>query len=120
MSLGISGYVIKDSSADEMLLALENAHLGQKYISPSLNEIMLRVAMPKDAPSFVSFQNALTERELEISKLICPGITPADISVKLSISHSTVCAHTKNLLQKLNLIKISDLSKYRKHLLIEQ
>ena len=120
VSLGIFGYVIKDTSAHEMLLALENANLGQKYISPSLNEVLLKMIMPKVDHSFAPFQKALTEREIEISKLICAGITPADISKKLNISHSTVRAHTKNILEKLGLKKISEIFKYRNHLLSEQ
>ena len=42
MSIGISGYVTKDSSVSDIILALENINLGQKYISPYLNEVLLQ------------------------------------------------------------------------------
>ena len=121
MSIGISGYVTKDSSVSDIILALENINLGQKYISPYLNEVLLRICMSKNEHTILaSYQKPLTERELEISKLICSGTTPAKISKILSISHSTVRAHIKNLLEKLGLKKISELSMFRKHLLIDR
>ena len=70
--------------------------------------------------NFLLFQDSLTERELEIAKMICSGVSSQDISIKLNISSNTVRAHIKNILKKLNLQKIHELSKYRKNLVSDR
>lgn len=115
LSLGVSAYILKDNSANEILLALENVRLGQKYLSPELNEVLLQMGEPGTEKQLDLFQNALTERELEIAKLLCAGDASQKISIKLGISDSTVRAHTKNILKKLKLKKVSEIAKYRPH-----
>ena len=103
LKLNISGYIVKDSAGDELLLALNQIFKGIIYISPRLKTIMKKMGYKTIDSSNINPKDILTSRELEIARLLYSGYASKDIASKLSISLIRVRVHTKNILTKLNL-----------------
>jgi DNA-binding NarL/FixJ family response regulator len=109
LQIGAKGYVTKNSSRDEMFKAILEVHKGNRYICDEVKNILSEQIMD-DGPS--QGINALSERELQIVKLIKEGFSSKEISVQLSISLKTVEVHRHNILKKLNLKNSAALVNY--------
>jgi DNA-binding NarL/FixJ family response regulator len=103
---GASGYLLKEISIEEVAGAVRQVHKGQSLISPSMASKLLNefAAMVKrrDERSQVPGPR-LTERELEVLKLVAKGMNNRDIGSELFISENTVKNHVRNILEKLHL-----------------
>jgi two-component system, NarL family, response regulator NreC len=110
LRLGASGYVLKDAAADELLLALRAVMRGSTYLHPTLGAQM---AVLEAATS------PLTDREIQVLRLLAEGHTNAEISRRLYLSLRTVEAHRGQLRTKLGLHTRAELSTYaREHGLV--
>ena len=96
---GASGYITKDSSPEELLIAIRKTAAGRKYISQALAE---NLAGSLDEKSDKSPIELLSDREFQILRLIASGQAQTTISKQLSISISTVNTYRKRILEKLN------------------
>ncbi|MGI8773605.1 MAG: response regulator [Actinomycetota bacterium] len=103
---GASGYLLKEISIEEIANAVRQVHAGQSLISPSMASKLLNefAAMVKrrDERSQVPGPR-LTQRELEVLKLVAKGMNNRDIGSELFISENTVKNHVRNILEKLHL-----------------
>ncbi|MGH2734970.1 MAG: response regulator [Actinomycetota bacterium] len=103
---GASGYLLKEISIEEVANAVRAVHAGQSLISPSMASKLLTefAAMVKrrDERNQVPGPR-LTERELEVLKLVAKGMNNRDIGAELYISENTVKNHVRNILEKLHL-----------------
>lgn len=100
LSIGARGYVTKNSSKEEMIKAILEVEKGNKYICDEVKNIISEQLLEDtQAPSI----NLLSERELQIIKLIKQGSSSKEISTELDISLKTVEVHRHNILKKLNL-----------------
>jgi NarL family two-component system response regulator LiaR len=98
---GALGYLLKDSAPRQLLQAIRDVYQGQSSLHPL---IALKVIRELNEPSDLPPTEApLTERELEILRLIAQGLTNQEIAEKLSISERTVGKHVSNILDKLYL-----------------
>ena len=101
---GASGYLLKDSSIEEVAQAVRVVADGQSLISPSMAVKLIdefkQMSQPDRGP-VSTFR--LTERELEVLRLVAQGLNNKDIAKKLFISENTVKNHVRNLLEKLQL-----------------
>jgi DNA-binding NarL/FixJ family response regulator len=101
---GASGYLLKDSSIDEVAQAIRVVADGQSLISPSMAVKLIdefkQMSQPDRGP-VTTFR--LTERELEVLRLVAQGLNNKDIAKRLFISENTVKNHVRNLLEKLQL-----------------
>jgi DNA-binding NarL/FixJ family response regulator len=95
---GANGYLLKDSSIEEVAQAVRVVADGQSLISPSM--AFKQMSQPDRSP-VSTFR--LTERELEVLRLVAQGLNNKDIAKKLFISENTVKNHVRNLLEKLQL-----------------
>ena len=101
---GASGYLLKDSSIEEVAQAIRVVAQGQSLISPSmavklLDEFKQMSQSPKDAVPTPK----LTDRELEVLRLVAKGLNNRDTAKALFISENTVKNHVRNILEKLQL-----------------
>ena len=109
LQIGAKGYVTKNSSRDEMFKAIMEVHHGNRYICDEVKNIISEQIMD-DSPN--QGINALSERELQIVKLIKEGFSSKEISGQLNISLKTVEVHRHNILKKLNLKNSAALVNY--------
>ncbi len=103
---GASGYLLKAISIEEVANAIRQVHAGQSMISPSmasklLTEFATMVKKTDEKPA--AAQPRLTEREMEVLRLVAKGRNNRDIAKELFISENTVKNHIRNILEKLHL-----------------
>ena len=104
MEVGGNGYVLKDSPADQLLLAIREIAHGGSYLSPRMrshlvNDFRMQV---RNEPRTSRF-GSLTRREREILKLLAEGSSVKEIASSLDLSVKTIEAHKFNLMRKLDL-----------------
>lgn len=98
---GALGYLLKDSSPQELLKAIYDVHRGEASLHPSIAIQLIReINRPSDLPPV---ENPLSERELEVLKLVAQGLTNQEIALRLVRSEWTVRTHVRNILGKLHL-----------------
>lgn len=97
---GAFSYLLKDSKPEELASAIEKAHEGQAVFAPQVASKLLNVALDKTQKQ-ESLQ--LSDREMQILKLVAQGLSNAEIAEQLFIHIKTVRTHVSNVLQKLHL-----------------
>jgi DNA-binding NarL/FixJ family response regulator len=102
MSAGADGYLMKDDSDNQLLVAIEKVLSGKSYISPFLTEdftddVISMYRNEKRSP----FQG-LTRRETEILQMVVKGLTSKQMAERLHLSQRTIDHHRSNLLRKFN------------------
>jgi DNA-binding NarL/FixJ family response regulator len=103
---GASGYLLKEISTEEVAEAIRSVHAGHSRISPAMASKLLTEfqAMTKRTEDRQQLPPPrLTERELEVLKLVARGLNNRDIAKELYISENTVKNHIRNILEKLQL-----------------
>ena len=109
--LGVSGYLLKDSAAQEVIEAVRSAFAGRAYFSPQISKTLAEsyreVAPLEDDP-----YERLNDREREVLQLIAEGHTNKAIADILFISPKTVDNHRTNLMRKLNIHSAADLVRW--------
>ena len=116
LKMNIFAYVIKDNAEEELLTALDEAHLGNIFLSPAIKEIMEKMGYTNNELNRKRPKKALTNREVEVARMLSNGYKSKEIAIKLSISLNTVRVHTKNIIKKLELESIKDFLKISKDL----
>jgi DNA-binding NarL/FixJ family response regulator len=101
---GVYGCLLRSAELSELKLAIEMVMNCQCYFSPQLvNSLLLHRLIPsKNGNKRIQRDNILTDRELEIVKLLCKGCDQQEIAEKLFISPRTVDAHKANIMSKLD------------------
>jgi DNA-binding NarL/FixJ family response regulator len=113
MRAGASGYLIKQTAANDLLKAVREVRRGNAFFSPSI----ARRLRDQCRDSFSPGQNAkkageLTSREAEVLQLIAEGFSNKQIAVELSISIKTVEKHRQQVMNKLNIHDVAGLTRY--------
>ncbi len=109
---GAIGYVLKDSSAADLVHAVRQGAAGRRYLSPPLSERAIEEYIQKAEAATQDIYETLTTREREVLHLAAEGHTIAAIAARLFISPRTVEAHRANLMRKLGLRTQTDLIRY--------
>jgi DNA-binding NarL/FixJ family response regulator len=113
LRLGVSGYVMKNVAGTDFLGALRKVARGQRHVSSAMGERLLsQVARGRAPAADEDPVSALTDRELEVFRLIGEGISTREISQRLDLSMKTVDAHRRHMREKLNLRSTSELIRY--------
>jgi len=98
---GALGYLVKNTSADELLKAIRAVAKGSSYLPAEVQNKLIhklsQAAQPEELPI------KLTQRELEVLKLLALGLSNREISEQLCISENTIFGHVANILHKLGL-----------------
>jgi len=108
---GASGYIVKNSAATDLIQAIDAVCGGASYLSPAITrQVVDAIARPGDAsPSGVAM---LTDREREVLQLIAEGLSSKEIANMLGVSLKTVDSHRSNLMEKLDIHKVSGLVRF--------
>lgn len=119
VTLGVDGYLLKNTRASEIVSAIRAVTRGGSYFSPQIaREIVTRIRDPR--PAGDEPFSLLSGREREVLHLIAEGLSAKEIAVELSISTKTVEAHRTSLMRKLGVRKATELVRYAvRHGLIE-
>jgi DNA-binding NarL/FixJ family response regulator len=108
---GATGYVHKNASAEDLFSAIDAVRAGESYLSPTVTQqVVDAIARPGDRPS--SAISALTQREREVLKLIADGLSSKEIAGQLGVSLKTIESHRANLMDKLDIHKVSGLVRF--------
>ena len=109
---GADGYVLKQSTSDELVRAVREVIAGRRYLSPPLSEHAIKAYMQKADSATLDRYETLTTREREVLHLVAGGCTNAEIAERLFISPRTVEVHRANMMHKLGLRTQTDLIRY--------
>ena len=113
LDAGANGYILKDASHNELILAIEYVMDGKVFLSPSISDKVMNAYLEmKKGNKPKSVLDLLTTREIEILKLIAEGHKNKDIAVHLCISSKTVEKHRSNLMEKLDIRNTAALTAY--------
>ena len=109
LKAGASGYMTKESAPEELVKAVRMIMNGRKYITPSLAE---KMASNLDNDLNKLPHELLSDRELDVLKLIAGGKTVSEIANDLSLSVNTISTYRSRVLEKMNLKSNSELTFY--------
>lgn len=109
LKAGASGYVTKDSEMDVLLAAIRRVAAGGKYIVPELAE---KLVFDVSLGSGKQPHGLLSDRELEVFRLLAAGRGVNEIAEQLCISNKTVSTHKTRLMEKMNLSSTAELVRY--------
>lgn len=105
---GVSGFLFKNTSLEELSDAIQRVASGDTYFSSDVTLTLLKPAHNPDAPLLA----LLSSREMEIIKLVAQGLSSTEIGQQLFISPRTVDTHRNNIIQKLELNGIAGLVQF--------
>ena len=110
---GAKGFVLKDSAFDELTRAVNAVYTDRTYVSPDVaGDLINRHIRHGVSNEETSAFSLLTDREREVLQLIAEGQTTKDIAAKLFRSAKTIETHRRNIMQKLDLHSLPELTKY--------
>jgi DNA-binding NarL/FixJ family response regulator len=107
---GAVGYVTKDVRSTELADAIRTVFNEGAYLPPRITQAVVSSIAESPAPN--SEQTILTEREIQVVRLIAEGLSNREIAERLGISVKTVDTHRGNILEKLNVHNTAELIKY--------
>jgi DNA-binding NarL/FixJ family response regulator len=112
LSAGASGYMLKDSAFEELDKAVSTVNDNKTYLSPGIAETVVKDYLGKIVTDNSAASIALTNREREVLQLFAEGKTTKQIASLLFLSIKTIETHRKQIMGKLGLNGIAELTKY--------
>lgn len=109
---GAFGYVLKDGIFAELATAIRTVAAGETYLGPRISELIIKDYLQRIPDGLPLTHSSLTTRERELIQLIADGKNAKEIAGAFGISIKTVEVHRHNIMQKLNLYSIAELTKY--------
>jgi DNA-binding NarL/FixJ family response regulator len=109
LDAGASGYVLKANAGDELVQAIREVLQNKKYLTPEVAEVIGR---QHSIPRGFSTQAILSARERQVLQLLAEGKSSKEIAMPLHISVKTVETHRRNIMKKLGLHSVAELTKY--------
>jgi DNA-binding NarL/FixJ family response regulator len=118
VQLGVAGYVLKESCADELPVLLRAVMAGETYLSPGVSKTLVEALKKKasgagaDGSGPVAAANVLTPRQREILQLVAEGQSTKEIASKLALSVKTVETHRAQIMDRLDIHDVAGLVRY--------
>jgi two-component system, NarL family, invasion response regulator UvrY len=115
LKAGASGYMNKESAPEELIKAIRKVLTGGVYVSPSMAEVL---ALDVDRRADQPLHEKLSDRELEVLRLMASGKTISQIAEVLHVAATTVSTYRARILEKMNMTTTAELMSYalRNHL----
>ena len=110
LDAGACGYILKADAYDELVRGIDAARQGLKYLCAAVTSEIIESALQQDTPGSVF--EILGAREREVLQLLAEGLTSSQIAQRLHVSTSTVETHRKNIMRKLDVHNVAELTKY--------
>ncbi len=112
LKAGASGYLLKDCALEELVKAVRTVVNRRTYLSPGISDIVIKDFIGGWGGAGDSAYSVLTPREREVLQLITEGKTTNQIANSLCVSVKTVEAHRKQVMNKLGIHSVAELTKY--------
>ncbi|HZU84853.1 MAG TPA: response regulator transcription factor, partial [Polyangiaceae bacterium] len=112
LAAGASGYLLKNAASDELQRAIHTVVANQKYVSPLVADAVIDAAIREALPPATPADDVLSGREREVLQSLAEGRTSKEIAAKLGVAVSTVETHRRQIMDKLSLRSIAELTKY--------
>jgi two-component system, NarL family, response regulator NreC len=112
LNAGASGYLLKDCAFGELCLAIRAVVENQKYLSPGIASIVVKDYLRKLSGAKHPGSPLLTLREREVLQLVAEGNRSKEIADRLHVSVKTVETHRQQIMDKLNIRSVAELTKY--------
>jgi DNA-binding NarL/FixJ family response regulator len=109
---GAKGYVLKESAFEELSQAIHMVMRNKIYLSPAITDLMVEGWLDRDGETLPSAFGALSAREREVLQLIAEGKATKEVAATLNVSVKTAETHRRNLMEKLRLDSVAELTKY--------
>jgi len=109
---GASGYLLKDCAFEELAQAIRTVISGKTYLSPSISGVVVDDYLHRLSKADFSDSDVLSDREREVLQLLAEGNSTKRIALKLHISTKTVETHRRQIMNKLDIYTIAELTKY--------
>jgi two-component system, NarL family, response regulator NreC len=112
LKCGVLGYLLKDSAFEELDAAIRSVSQGHAYLSSSISDIVVQDYIRHLERHDASVFSVLSPREREVLQMLSEGLVTKQISARLGVSVKTVETYRKNIMDKLNIHSIAELTKY--------
>ncbi|MHC4623328.1 MAG: response regulator [Planctomycetota bacterium] len=109
---GASGYLLKDCAFEELARAIRTVVAGKTYLSPTISSVVVDDYLHRLSKADFSASDVLTSREREVLQLLAEGQSTKQIALKLHISAKTVETHRRQIMDKLDIHSVAELTKY--------
>lgn len=112
LKAGVSGYLLKDCSTKDIIDAVHNVSKNRSYLSPEITGVVINDFIEQNQTDHCTGVSHLTEKEREVLQLIAEGCTSKIIAANLNIAVKTVESHRINIMKKLDIHSIANLTKF--------
>jgi two-component system NarL family response regulator len=112
LDAGACAYVLKANAFDDLRRALMAAQQGKSYLCPEVTESVVGASLDKATRARARLHASLSPREKEVLQLLAEGLSSPDIGGRLFIATTTVETHRRNVMRKLGIHNVADLTKY--------
>jgi len=112
LKAGAKGFLSKDCTKEEFIKAVQSVSRNELYFGENISQAVIMSYVRHIQGNADDFEKPLSDREIEIVKLLCEGLSAKQIGEELCISPRTVEAHKNNILEKLGLQNTIELVKY--------
>ncbi len=112
VTVGASGYILKDAASNELIRAIRTIASGETFFSPTVAGIIVTSYIESRQQSQSATLQPLSPRETEVLRLLAQGQNTKEIAHTLSISSKTVETFRANIMRKLNIFSVAELTRY--------
>ncbi|MCJ7692994.1 MAG: response regulator transcription factor [Sedimentisphaerales bacterium] len=109
---GASGYLLKDCAFEELTRAIRTVVAGKTYLSPAISDVVVDGYLHRLSETDSASSDVLTHREREVLQMLAEGNSTKQVALKLHISVKTVETHRRQMMHKLDIYSVAELTKY--------
>ncbi len=112
LSAGAAGYILKECLFDELVQAIQAVNAGGRYLSPRITDVVVDDYVKRLNGGVDSPLASLSGREREVLQLVAEGRSTKQIAVELHVSTKTIEANRRQIMEKLDMHSVAELTKY--------
>ena len=112
LDAGAKAYVVKSAAGDQLLHAIRSAAQGETYLCPTSASMLVETTRRAGSPHQAGASKRLGRREIQVLRLITQGKSSPQIGDALHIATSTVDVHRRNIMNKLEMHSVAELTRY--------